>query len=83
MAMFTWILKISIPELCNFKPKSIKIYKWNFNGTIYGFSQDCSISSADALEILQYGTVLFSAANLALAGVPLTNALGENLPSRR
>ena len=24
----------------------------------------------------------FSAANLALAGFPLTNALGENLPSR-
>ena len=25
---------------------------------------------------------LFSAANLALAGFPLSNALGENLPSR-
>ena len=25
---------------------------------------------------------VFSAANLALAGFPLTNALGENLPSR-
>ena len=26
--------------------------------------------------------MLFSVANLVLAGIPLTNALGENLPSR-
>ena len=40
---------------------------------------------ADELAILGASAsagMVFSAANLALAGIPLTNALGENLPSR-
>ena len=41
---------------------------------------------AELVKIMAWGRPgdkpLFSAANLALAGIPLTNALGENLPSR-
>ena len=39
-------------------------------------------SSANALVLCLSCMKLFSAMNSALAGFPLTNALGENLPSR-
>ena len=37
--------------------------------------------SKERCNVIGWAT-LFSAANLALAGFPLSNALGENLPSR-
>ena len=54
-----------------------------------GLEQDCSNSSSvsnwnflKSPRNFPFLYNLFSAANLALAGFPLTNSLGENLPSR-
>ena len=40
----------------------------------------CSAISTPLFQVS--GKFVFSAANFLLAGIPLTNALGENLPSR-
>ena len=41
----------------------------------------CNYSPSSDVSTLEHPFMIFSAANLALAGFPLTNALGENLPS--
>ena len=56
--------------------------------TKFGFVPDCwgnhglTLSRWQAISWINDEQVLFSAANLALAGFPLTNALGESMPSR-
>ena len=41
-----------------------------------------SIKKIHCSLFLRVQLTIFSAANLALAGIPLTNALGESMPSR-
>ena len=56
---------------------------WNWNWSQFRFQFRNWPQPWFALDLLErVGVLRFSAANLALTGFPLTDALGENMPSR-